>query len=253
MILLSSLPGELLNAVVEQLEDDKQALANLCRTSNLYKSITQPVLYGSIAPTSRGLALFIRTLYDNFELASYVKKLTLQFAVRNTDHKDAIIGLSSWRHGEMLKFQRVCIEHITAVGNDLPEDSEQLKIIVKWKIGLRKRYLAASCGLLLMLLDRVEDLTVQLFDIPNRRKALFPLENLFGFGQAWADYDVPPEPPIPELSHTNNVTRLSTFGANLQVLLLGFNSLKILEIDLVDLGHLSYTVNQVGLGAITKL
>ncbi|KAI0706857.1 hypothetical protein C8T65DRAFT_740555 [Cerioporus squamosus] len=103
---ISDLPVELGVEILEFLRGDSQALHSCCLTSKLWLKHAQPILYKSIRISSENVAFFCNTIRERPELASHIRKLTLD-------------GLSGTPHPP-LELLPTGIEVLRVVGMELP-------------------------------------------------------------------------------------------------------------------------------------
>jgi hypothetical protein len=174
-------------------------------------------------------------------LAAHTKTLDIVIAIfsdRATD-VEATCGANRMRIINGTRLETACIKHTRDVERNSPPVIGSM--IRQWRPMLQRGAQTAYVGVLLSMLDHVENLSLTILcEEGHPRKSTRPLERLFGLSVGTRNEDKgKPRPYLPLLPSMRRVTWLKTSGANIALLCLGFDDLRILEVDFLQ----SYEVN----------
>ncbi|KAF3006691.1 hypothetical protein E8E13_008841 [Curvularia kusanoi] len=271
-------PEELLLVIINFLEGDNVALANLASTSRKFSRLTQQMLYQTITiasnPTSNATMNLVRTLLYRPEYRFMVKNLNLTCFTYERDEKAALDG-HRHRFGRNPDFQlrrqhdrlvKDCAEYLRV--SEVDDAGASTLIISQWKASLANRESAAFASMLLALCPSLQSLAFQLeYDAEgwsnhtNRFDSTIPA--LFGQNDALEElrYRVKersyfqeswPSSPAPTFNMPA-VSRICIGISNLDLLLLGFPNLSILDVNLVSTRAMGFSASVISESRLDSL
>lgn len=240
--------------IIEDLEGDSSTLANLCSTSSRFFRVVKSTLYRTIkvelSQCNRLLNL-VRTLLYRPEYALMVRSLDVS-ACFKTGINYALDPPQLVRHRlnyqitleggpSYLRFLRDCAHRIKA--SEHKDKDASVLVSSRWTSSIMHRESPAFATLLTALCPSLQHLV---FLANSEAPNLEALPAMFGFTYGTEDqqYDLDVDIKrhinglFPGLSlHMPKVAHLSTHLCNMEMLLLGFESLKTLELDFTTSGE----------------
>jgi uncharacterized protein YjiS (DUF1127 family) len=224
--LLLELPDELLLEVTRALEGDNVALAAMMRSCRHLKAMSEGLLYKDIT-IQRGdddkSAYLVRTLLEKPAHAVQVRKINLELTMRYMDQ----VGVSS----PLLKTVSVMSQLRCAA--ILMSHFEQFdnRHLDAWAGQVVSGVTMNIVAMLLTLMPFAKDLCVRLYELEGFEYHMFaPSTRLFDINDADL-FNVELRPLF--VPFLKNVKRLSLLGLGIDLLVLPFEFVEALEIDLV--------------------
>jgi hypothetical protein len=230
---LLKLPTELLLEVAKQLEGDNQALAALMRSCKSLKLVAEGLLYTAITiPRSSKYQAphLVRTLLEKPSHALQVCKISLA------------INVSSSSGSETTNADIIDITNQTTWISDIRTHFNSLKnrYVDSWLRQVLSGHIPSIAMMLLTLLPRAAQVEVFVYENAAYSAPVNDVSRvLFGIHQSrlFLGRLGQPRPSLAQLrsaftSALSNVRQLKLLGGNLNLLLLPFDSLDVLEIDL---------------------
>jgi len=219
---LLDLPNELLLEVVEHLEGDNKALAAVVRSCKHLRSIADDLLYKNIIipPTAaKRVVYLVRTLLERPTRSARVNKLSVPFSVYNRALEcDNMDSADLAENTQWISDARARVQGLSKHG------------FGPWVSRIDSGYTISIAAVLMTLLSSVVDLQLLTYcGGVFLGSDVNPIGYLFGMSLTSFIADVAPALRYP----LGKIRRLGVLGGSLDLLHLPFDSVEILEIDLV--------------------